>query len=59
MRQVQAGGTQEPVRLGLVQTQLVIPDLDREAPRPQRAQWQRRAASRREHQLRALGDMRG
>ena len=58
-RQVQTGGTQELVRLGLVQTQLVMTDLDREAARPQRAQWQRGPASRREHQLRALRDMPG
>ena len=59
MRQLQTSGTQELVRLGLVQTQLVVPDLDREAARPQRAQWQRGPASRREHQLRALRDMPG
>ena len=58
-RQVQTGGTQELVRLGLVQTQLVMTDLDREAARPQRTQWQRGPASCGEHQLRALRDMPG
>ena len=57
VRQVQAGRAEQLVRLGLVHTQLVWPDLQREAARPQRPQRQSGLPPRREHQLRALGHM--
>ena len=40
VRQVQAGCAKQLVRLGLVHTQLVWPDLQRQAARPQRPQRQ-------------------
>ena len=57
IRQVQAGRRQQLARLGLVHAQLVRPDLQRKAPRPQRSQRQRGMPSRRESQLRAFGNM--
>ena len=57
IRQVQAGRHQQLARLGLVHAQLVRPDLQRKAPRPQGSQRQRGMPSRRESQLRAFGNM--
>ena len=49
--------SQQLARLRLVHPQLVRPDLDRQASRPQGSQRERAVAARRERQLRSLGNM--
>ena len=51
VRQVQSPGAQQSARLGFVHAEIVRPDLQRQAPRPQRCQRERRPASRREGHL--------
>ena len=55
VRQVHSGCAKELARLRLVHAKVVRPDLQREAPRPQRFRRERGPASRREGHLRALG----
>ena len=57
IRQLHAGRAQELARLRFVHAQVVRPDLQRQATRPQRCQRERRWASRREGHLRPLRDV--
>ena len=57
VRQVHSGRAQQLARLGFVHAQVVRPDLQRQALRPQRSQRERRPASRREGHLRPLRDV--